>query len=158
MEGRAELKDMGFAIRDWYVSEDARYMAATIYGEARGESLEGQVAVAFVIRNRSATRNMTPREVVLQPFQFSCWNPYDPNRPICEQVVDRWDEMFRRLRGVRQCWWVAVGVMAGLLCDPTNGATHYLTKRLYFSELCPDWAHRLTERAHIGKHIFLGEA
>lgn len=157
MEGRAtgHVNGMAFTMADWYANEDARYMTATVYGEARGEPLEGQVAVACVIRNRAVARNLTPREVVLQPLQFSCWNPHDPNRPLCDQVVKNWDTMFRELIRVRQCWWVSVGVLAGLLRDPTGGAVNYLTKSLYFSGACPDWAHKLEYVACIGNHIFL---
>ena len=46
----------------------------TICYEAMSEPLEGQVAVARVIRNRAVNRRLTFEEVCLQPYQFSCWN------------------------------------------------------------------------------------
>ena len=46
----------------------------TIIYEGAGESLQGQIAIACVIRNRARERNKTFEEVCLEPQQFSCWN------------------------------------------------------------------------------------
>ena len=62
---------------------DLMIMAKTIWGEARGESHNGQVAVAWVIRNRAERGGWwgnTIREVCLKDQQFSCWNHNDCNR------------------------------------------------------------------------------
>ena len=62
---------------------DLMIMAKTIWGEARGESYSGQVAVAWVIRNRAERGGWwgnTIREVCLKDQQFSCWNHNDCNR------------------------------------------------------------------------------
>jgi spore germination cell wall hydrolase CwlJ-like protein len=37
-------------------------------------------AVATVINQRAINRNKTPKQVCLQPWQFSCWNESDVNR------------------------------------------------------------------------------
>jgi len=58
------------------ISDDA-LAAVTIYQEAAGESFEGKVAVAEVIRNRMAFRYQSDGTVagtVLHPFAFSGWN------------------------------------------------------------------------------------
>lgn len=55
----------------------------TVWCEARGESRAGKIAVARVIRNRTARRwngAKTVAEVVLAPYQFSAWNTMDANR------------------------------------------------------------------------------
>lgn len=144
-----------FGHENLYLDEDVRHMAVTVYGEARGEPLEGQVAVAYVIRNRAATRKQTISEVVHAPFQFSCWNPYDPNRQLIERILRDWDNSFARLRILRQCWWITIGVLCGFLRDYSSGATHYVTKRLFHSDMCPDWAQKLDIKACVGEHIFL---
>lgn len=46
-----------------------------VAGEARGEDLQGQMAVAQVIRDRSATWDMSVTDVVTSPGQFAA--PYD---------------------------------------------------------------------------------
>lgn len=62
----------------------------TVYGEARGEALEGITAVACVIYNRWRKQTWfgnTIRDVCLRKngdaenpiYQFSCWNPKDKN-------------------------------------------------------------------------------
>ena len=60
-------------------------VAMTILGEARGEGKAGMYAVACVIAQRSIEwkrngKSITPRQVCLQAWQFSCWNKNDPNR------------------------------------------------------------------------------
>jgi len=55
-------------------------VAMTILGEARGEGKAGMYAVATVINTRVINRNKTPRQVCLQPWQFSCWNDSDVNK------------------------------------------------------------------------------
>ena len=59
------------------LNEQENCMAVAVYHEARGESLEGQVAVARVIMNRAASGKYpgTWCEVVKQPWQFSFVNP-----------------------------------------------------------------------------------
>jgi N-acetylmuramoyl-L-alanine amidase len=53
-------------------------MALTIYGEARGESWEGMLAVGFVIVNRSRLWKQSIKEVCFAKNQFSCYNSNDP--------------------------------------------------------------------------------
>ena len=55
-------------------------VAMTILGEARGEGKAGMYAVATVINTRAINREITPRQVCLQPWQFSCWNDNDINK------------------------------------------------------------------------------
>ena len=52
----------------------AGVVALTILAEARGEGRDGMSAVACVIAQRSLNRNLTPEQVCLQKWQFSCWN------------------------------------------------------------------------------------
>ena len=46
----------------------------TILLESRGESLDGQIAVGEVIRNRALKRHQDVSAVCMAPSQFSCWN------------------------------------------------------------------------------------
>jgi len=52
----------------------AGVVALTILAEARGEKETGMAAVACVISQRAINRNLTPEQVCLQKWQFSCWN------------------------------------------------------------------------------------
>ena len=65
--------------------KDSDVVAMTILGEARGEGQAGMYAVACVIAQRSIEwkrngKTITPKQVCLQDWQFSCWNKNDPNR------------------------------------------------------------------------------
>ena len=65
--------------------KDSDIVAMTILGEARGEGKAGMYAVACVIAQRSIEwkrngKSITPKQVCLQDWQFSCWNKNDPNR------------------------------------------------------------------------------
>ena len=64
----------------------------TIAREASGEPLEAQVLVAKVIRQRAEERRLTPEEVCLQPYQFSCW------------LVKQTPRTGKELRIARQAW------------------------------------------------------
>jgi len=52
----------------------AGVVALTILAEARGEGKDGMAAVACVIAQRAENRSITPDQVCLQKWQFSCWN------------------------------------------------------------------------------------
>ena len=63
--------------------DDLWIFAKTIWAAARGEPLEGQIAVANVIINRARQGGWWGDDVVKvcrKPKQFSCWNNGDPNR------------------------------------------------------------------------------
>jgi len=103
-------------------------IAATAWGEARGEGLVGMMAVVGVIHNRIASgRSLwtTPAKVCLQPWQFSCWNANDPNASRLHEP-----QVFEPNA------WLKAQVAAALaslnICeDITGGATHYCTKNLW---------------------------
>jgi len=57
-------------------------LALCVWREGRGEPFLGQQYIAQVIRNRAADKNRWPNnivDVILQPYQFSAFNPEDPN-------------------------------------------------------------------------------
>lgn len=59
-------------------------VAKTIYGEARGAGVIDKIAVGAVIRERVLRPGWwgdSWETVCLAPYQFSCWNEDDPNRP-----------------------------------------------------------------------------
>lgn len=95
--------------------------ARTVWGESRGESDLGKLAVACVIRNRikSGRWGKTPAAVCLAPYQFSCWMPRDPNfRKMLDLDENDLD--------LAKCSFAWASSDAGV--DPTMGALHYLVK------------------------------
>ena len=123
-------------------------LARTIFGEARGEPFDGQVAVAWSIKNRADKPGPdwwgdSITEVCLKARQYSAWNPNDPNRKKLE-VASVGNPHFLRARGI------ACLVLNGDLPDPTGGATHYYADYIP----APKWAKGRTPTVKIGVHKF----
>lgn len=126
-------------------------VALTAYGEARGEPLEGVVAVLQVIRNRVRDRRWPAswEGVCLQPFQFSCWNAGDPNRQTLEELADELHAGRSLPRGLREALFLTEGVIGDRLRDVARGACHY-----HAVGVRPAWAAAGQLVATIGRHRF----
>lgn len=128
-------------------------LARTVWGEARGEPVRGMEAVAAVIVNRvvlaqrrgGAWWGDTIVAVCRKPWQFSCWNHDDPNRPKLMAVTAA-DPVFAA------CLRIARRAVAGVLEDPVQGATHYHAR-----DVSPGWAAGLVPCAEIGDHLFYND-
>lgn len=111
--------------------EDIVLLGRLLYGEARGTSVEEQIAVAHVVRNRSLKPGwwgMSVKEVCLSRAQFSCFNRDDPNFSVLMNVNVQ-EPVYL------QCAGIAAVVLAGNISDPSGGATHY-----HSLEVVPYWA------------------
>ncbi|SEM85773.1 N-acetylmuramoyl-L-alanine amidase [Mesobacillus persicus] len=116
-----------------FSQNDIQLMANAVYGEARGEPYEGQVAVAAVIINRleSATFPNTVSGVIFEPLAFTAvadgqiW--LTPNETARKAVLDAINGM-----------------------DPTGEATYYFNPDTATSS----WIWGRPQIKKIGKHIF----
>lgn len=121
-----------------YVSLEVGCLALNIYHEARGEPLDGQMAVAAVTLNRmhSTSYPDTVCGVVWQPHQFS-WT---------RQSV-------RHTRRDPLAWASVLAVAEQAYATPRElslkGATHFHTY-----QVTPDWSHQLHLVEKIGNHLF----
>lgn len=132
--------------------EDVKNLAKTIWGEARGESREGQEAVASSIMNRVGAGKWfsgSVTTVVTRPWQYSAWNENDPNSAKMDAVGEQRNPPPSFLQAIE----IAALAMRGVLPDRTHGATHYHSK--YMKEF-PAWAKdpAAIKTAVIGTHIF----
>lgn len=134
---------------------DLEIFALTVYGEARGEPIEGQVAVANVINNRSISSNKTIKAVCLAPLQFSCWNENDSNSKILEEFANKmvFNQEIDDIH-FKQIMYLVRGVRDNDLLDNTQNAHNYLTKNLYASDHAPKWAKSMNPIVEIGNHVF----
>lgn len=144
-----------FDLRLLYSSD---LVALTIYGESRGEPLEGQVAVGNVIRNR-ANGEDDYKSVVLKPLQFSCWNKNDPNYTTLMRYAEiLYEEGIKALTHdivFIRCYTIALLIISNLIIDNTNGAYNYMTNTLFNSSKRPIWARIPKEDPIvIGEHSF----
>jgi len=125
-------------------------LARTLWGEARGEPLNGIRAVAAVVMNRVEH----PRirwwgigvvGVCRASQQFSCWNGADPNLPKL-LAVDGTNDKFRL------CLDVAQEAVDGRLQNRVKDATHY-----HHKSILPDWARGKVPCEDIRNHLFYND-
>ena len=113
-------------------------LALNIYHEARGERVEGQIAVAQVTINRVKHDEWgsTICEVVYEPKQFS------------------WTHLVKDQKPTEGKSWeiakvIARDVMIGNVEDPTMGAVYY-----HANYVNPSWAEYMDLSKVIGNHLF----
>jgi N-acetylmuramoyl-L-alanine amidase len=116
-----------------FTEEEIEMMAKLVYGEARGESFEGQVAVAAVVLNRLESDKFpdTVKGVIFEPQAFTAVidGQYyaTPNKTAYRAV-------YKAIQG-----W-----------DPSGGALYYFNPEVATS----DWIWSRKQITKIGKHIF----
>lgn len=136
---------------------EPQIVTLVLFGEARSEPIEGIVAVGCVLRNRAhadGRYGKTYAEVATKRLQFSCLSPLG-GKSNYKRVI----KAAQLLAGgqpvtdvkVRECAWVAHGVIGDYARDVTNGSTHYhvatMTPR-------PAWAQDHVPTKQIGSHVF----
>lgn len=120
-------------------------LARTLWGEAQGEPVRGIEAVAAVIVNRVRQADARGARAIRQEsLRCPCWSANRPDRPRM-LAVDGTDPVFAT------CLRVARRAVAGVLPDPTGGATRY-----HRADDRPDWAEGLFPIAEIGGSLFYG--
>lgn len=140
---------------DW---NDLQTMAGTIWGEARGDGIEGMEAVACVIHNRFHARKWFTgyhiengvkvpdiKQTCLKKYQFSCWNRKDPNFSKIIRL-NKSDKTFCL------CLEIATRVLSGKLPDFTNNATFYHTRAVR-----PKWAQHHSPCYETEHHLFYND-
>lgn len=128
-------------------SEGRDYLIRTIVFEASGETEIGKAAVAYVILNRKRNGSWGDRirDVVTHPRQFEPWMTRK------DEIEKLSPNDSRYLDAAK----IADGVLAGLIPDPTAGATHFLNPvvvRQRRGGSLPSWADG--DGKPIGRHVF----
>ena len=102
-------------------TRDIDILARTVYGEARGESELGKLAVAWVVVNRARKYRVGLGAACLLSIHFSCWNNGRANdaNQLAMMMAETSDPIFAR------CMLAALHAAHGLVPDPTAGASHY---------------------------------
>ncbi len=139
---------------------DPQILCLTLYGEARGESVTGQIAVGCVIRNRVETGRWgsTYAKACLAPWQFSCWR-MEGGRENYELVQEAAQTMLRGTLpddvSLRQCAWVSHGIIGRWLQDIVKDATHYYSPDAMSPKgTVPTWAVNQSPVVTYGRHMF----
>lgn len=115
------------------ISADHRLLSKLVYGEARGESYKGQVAVAAVVLNRVASSSFpnTISGVVYQSGAFSCVDNGSINNTPDSSCI-------RAARDALNGW------------DPTGGCLYFYNPK----KTSDKWIRTRTVKTVIGNHHF----
>jgi N-acetylmuramoyl-L-alanine amidase len=121
------------------LDEQANCIAVAVYHEARGETLEGQLAVARVIMNRAVSGRYPASwcGVVKQPWQFSFVR--NGHMPSVNENSTAW----RNALGITR---LAINNAVPTLSDDVLW--------YHANYVAPSWGRRLTRVSQIGAHIF----
>jgi spore germination cell wall hydrolase CwlJ-like protein len=121
------------------LDEQANCLATAVYFEARGESLDGQLAVARVVMNRAASGKYPPDwcSVVKQPWQFSFV------RHGRFPAVDTGSAAWARAQGIARL------AIANVVPSVEPDVLWY-----HATYVAPSWGRRLSRVDRIGTHIF----
>lgn len=138
---------------------DDKLLALCIWAEARGEGVEGRIAVGSVVLNRvdygkkhepwGRKYGNTVSTVIMAPYQFSWLLSTDPQYKRCLVVAREWDD--RDAPGLASCLEIAQGLLSGTIQRNVRG--------LYYHTLAvkPRWAEKLKVERIIGNHVFYVE-
>lgn len=110
-------------------------LTLNVYHEARGEPVEGQIAVVHVVMNRAKINGTSPCKEVYRPKQFS-WT-------LHKKLPVKWSEYVRLHHNVTKALKTR---------DITSGATHY-----HAAHIRPYWVHNMVFIKQIGNHLFYKE-
>ena len=140
------------------LDSEVAYLAATLFGEARGESVEGMQMVASTILNRRnfyqqrAKNGKTIKisDVVLAYKQYSYWNNKQHWQPsdIEKYMNSRTGE---DAKAWQRCLQMAKAAVAGQLKDNTGGALNYYATWMDKAGKTPDWARKYKSTV-VGNH------
>lgn len=134
---------------------EVEILGLTIIGEARGEPIEGQVAVGCVVRNRCLKYKKNYHDICLEPYQFSCWNKLDVNRPFLDELAAQIvNGQKLTTTHYKQCLWVASGIEDYSIADNTGGACFYMERSIFTDPKRPKWAKDARNVIYIRNHTF----
>ncbi|MEM8825353.1 MAG: cell wall hydrolase [Pseudomonadota bacterium] len=140
-DGDISLTTLVRNVRDYGVpelDEDMRCLASAVYNEARGEPLDGQLAVAQVVLNRVDDSRWpnTICGVVYQRYQFSFTHDGLPDFPKRNASWERAEA-------------VAVVAATENWDDVTDEAVFY-----HATYVAPRWRTAFQQTKNIGQHVF----
>jgi len=132
------------------VEDDEVLLAKMLFGEARNCSENEKIAIAYTAINRvndnKKWNGETLREVILKPWQYSCFNENDVNKKKLMNPNDYNSKAFE------ECLDISRKVLSGKYEELNNGQTHYFNPKVVY----PSWAGKLKRIGKINnsKHDF----
>ena len=126
------------------MNRELKCLSEALYFEARGEQIEGQIAVADVIINRKNSKRF-PSTICAVVSEGShkrnaCQFSYNCDGKL-ELIYDK--KTYKRIVKLSSM------ILNGAFSDVTNGATFF-----HASEVSPSWSKKFKKTRKIGRHIF----
>jgi spore germination cell wall hydrolase CwlJ-like protein len=134
-------------------------MTLTLYAEGRGEPHDGQLAVCYIILNRSQKWKQGIKEICYAPNQFSCYNSNDKQYPKLVEIADNFDKALSENQSLRKCYEVAYMTLSAMGESIIGDATFYRvigTKNKWFDGAIKSGV--LVKVCEIKNHEFFREA
>jgi hypothetical protein len=123
--------------------EQIMWLAVCLYHEARGETVEGQLAVGHAIMNRVNNKDMSVKKIVLSPWQFS-WANISTVQGQPLPPVENYLAFIECQHSALVC------LIERLEGKDFNGADHYFNPSI----VLPSWADSMDFIASVGGHDF----
>lgn len=136
---------------------EAQLMALCIWAEARGEGMEGRIAVGSVILNRVDSRKWdgeTVHEVIMCPWQFSWLNSIppqtvqDPQYERCVKIARDFEGSYHDTPGLFIMYEIAKNMLDGTIKRNVPSLEYHTLN------VKPKWAKKLKVYKVIDQHIF----
>ena len=126
------------------MNRELKCLSEALYFEARGEQIEGQIAVADVIINRKNS-NQFPNSICGVVSEGShkrhaCQFSYNCDGKL-ELIYDK--KTYKRIVKLSSM------ILNGAFSEVTNGATFF-----HATEVSPSWSKKFKKTRKIGRHIF----
>ena len=140
----------------YYDQKEVSCLAVNIYHEARGESKEGKLAVAFVTLNRVKSNAYpdTVCGVVYQGHHKPSWRDNGMMVPIRHRCQFSWycdgkPDMVQDFKSYEKIIDLAIDVWYNRYQDITDGSLFY-----HADYVEPHWARHMAKTVQIDNHIF----
>jgi spore germination cell wall hydrolase CwlJ-like protein len=130
-----------YSTKDLSIEAELDCLVKNIYFEARGETENGQIAVAYVTLNRvrSSKYPNSICGVVKDPAQFS-W------------FWDNKSDLMKNEKAKKKAYVIATDILLGKYKDSTKNALFY-----HNTSIIPNWTKNLAKVVKIDNHIFYKE-
>jgi len=119
---------------DFSDDTDQMILARLIFGEARNQSKEAMIGIAWAVKNRLLAKRkyfgFSYHEIIQKNdgryYQFSSFIPDDPNFKLLIDPFSKNND--KTTQSWFQAYDIAVTVISGSVTDPTGGATFFHSK------------------------------
>ena len=135
------------------LDDDTLFLAATLWGEARDDSVGMQVVANTVLNRKkyyeqsNSGKSISIRDIVSNTDQFASWKGKDWDTADIIKNMAEYQGADKEKWGT--CVRIAKLALKGTLADITGGATAYYVK----DEEIPNWARGQTDVSTINNHV-----